>query len=54
MCLHLRFSFATGNGMETGSRGAYRFISNFALSAFMNERDDVKAEKRKMGKISLT
>ena len=54
MCLRLRFSFATGNEMETGLRSAYRFISNFALSAFTNEREDVKAEKRTMGKFSLT
>ena len=37
--------------MEPGPRGAYRFISNFALGAFTNERDDVKSEKRT---ISLT
>ena len=54
MCLRLRFSFATRNGMETGLRSAHRFISNFALSAFTNERDDVKAEERIMGKFSLT
>ena len=40
--------------METGPRGTNRFISNFALSAFTNERSNVKAEERIMGKISLT
>ena len=52
--LRAHLSLDPRNGMEAGPCNAYRFISNSALSAFTNERDDVKAEQRTMGKIPLT
>ena len=54
MDLRIRLSLNPGNGIETGPRDAYCFISNSPLNAFTNDLDDIKVEQRTMGEISLT
>lgn len=53
MGLRLHCSLNPGSRTETGLCDAHRFISNSVLNAFTNDRNDVKAEQRRMGKPPL-